>query len=89
LLIVNSLQIPFGVKIHVAKRRMFQSDNGGHNPVAEVDIDVTKRATGDLGSWHGYLAIRVCSMIVPEMIAPFDLICAAHSHSDSASVWCP
>ena len=27
--------------------------NGGHNPVAEVDIDVTKRATGDLGSWLG------------------------------------
>lgn len=27
--------------------------NGGHNPVAEVDFDVTKRATGDLGSWLG------------------------------------
>jgi len=25
--------------------------NGSHNPVAEVDVDVIKRATGDSGSW--------------------------------------
>lgn len=28
-------------------------------------------------------------MIVPEMIAPFYVICAAHSQSDFASVWSP
>ena len=27
--------------------------NDCHNPVAEVDIDSTKRAIGDLGSWLG------------------------------------
>lgn len=27
--------------------------NGGHNPVADFDVDVTKGATGDLGSFLG------------------------------------
>ncbi|MDX1929051.1 MAG: hypothetical protein SFV81_21165 [Pirellulaceae bacterium] len=63
--------------------------NGGHNPFAEVDVDVSRRAIGDLGSWLGYLAIRACSMIVPEMIAPFYVVCAANSQSDLANVWSP
>jgi hypothetical protein len=28
-------------------------DNGGHNPVAEFDVDVSNDAIGDLGSWLG------------------------------------
>jgi hypothetical protein len=33
--------------------------NDGHNPVAEVDVDVIKRATGDLGSWLGSVAFSL------------------------------
>lgn len=32
---------------------MIPSDNDCHHPVAEVNTDVIKRATGDLGSWLG------------------------------------
>jgi hypothetical protein len=34
--------------------------NGGHNPVAEVDVDVFRRGIGDLGSWLGSAAIQCC-----------------------------
>jgi hypothetical protein len=33
--------------------------NGGHNPVAAVDFDVSKRLIGDLGSWLGSSESRI------------------------------
>ncbi len=45
----------FSLRLHVCP----EANNGGHNPVAEVDSCVSKRAIGDLGSWLGSSESRI------------------------------
>lgn len=45
------------VKVH--RIRQIEAGNGRHNPVAEFDCNVIKRATGDLGLWLGSSESRI------------------------------